>query len=217
MTSFTGKGSVAETSPLAGGVLNPLGREEAIELAGRADLLFWCGCKVSQNTSLNWTLPGPGQATIQLDLDATEFGPTFRPTVALNGDARAALAALRALLEERRRPGWVEEIARARGEAGVRRDAEATSGDSPLQPARVIAELARRLRPGDVVVSDASFSAGWLAAWVDVPVAGRSFLYARGQGGLGYAVPAASRRCLRSPGLPRRDRQRRRELLLRGR
>lgn len=200
VTSFTGKGSVVETSPLAGGVLNPLGREEAVELAGRADLLFWCGCKVGQNTSLNWTLPGPEQATIQLDLDATELGRTFRPTVALNGDARATLTALAALLEARRRPGWVEEIARARGEAGARRDAEATSGDSPLQPARVLAELARRLRPGDVVVSDASFAAGWLAGWVDAPVAGRSFLYARGQGGLGYAVPAAIGAAFARPG-----------------
>lgn len=200
VTSFSGKGSIAETSPLAGGVLNPLGREEAVELAGRADLLFWCGCKVGQNTSLNWTLPRAEQATIQLDLDPTELGRTFRPTVALNGDARAALAALCELVEERRRPGWLEEIECVRGEARTRREAEAGLEDAPLQPARVMAELARRLRPGDVVVSDASFSAGWLAGWVDAPAAGRSFLYARGQGGLGYAVPAAIGAALARPG-----------------
>jgi acetolactate synthase-1/2/3 large subunit len=200
LTSFSGKGSVAETAPFAGGVLNPLGREEAGWLAERADVLFWCGCKVGQNTSLNWTLPGPEQATIQLDLDATELGRTFRPTVALNGDARAALAALGDLLEERRRPGWLDEVARARSDGQERRDAEAVAAASPLQPARVMRELARRLQPEDVVVSDASFSAGWLAAYVEAREAGRSFLFARGQGGLGYAVPAAIGAAFARPG-----------------
>ena len=200
VTSFSGKGSVAETAPYAGGVLNPLGREEAIQLAERADVVFWCGCKVGQNTSLNWTLPRPEQATIQLDLDATELGRTFRPTVALNGDARAALAGLLGLLEERRRPGWLDEIAGAKREAEERRTAEASAADAPLQPARVVRELARRLCPGDVVVSDASFSAGWLAAYVDAPSPGRSFLFARGQGGLGYAVPAAIGAAVARPG-----------------
>jgi acetolactate synthase-1/2/3 large subunit len=52
-------------------------------------------------------------------------------------------------------------------------------------------ELSARLRPGDVVVSDASFSAGWVAAHVPARRAARDFLFARGLGGLGYALPAA--------------------------
>ena len=52
-------------------------------------------------------------------------------------------------------------------------------------------ELAARLSPEDVVISDASFSAGWIASHIPAQQAGRGFLFARGQGGLGYAVPAA--------------------------
>jgi acetolactate synthase-1/2/3 large subunit len=52
-------------------------------------------------------------------------------------------------------------------------------------------ELAKHLSPDDVVISDASFSAGWLATHVPARRPGRHFLFARGQGGLGYAVPAA--------------------------
>jgi acetolactate synthase-1/2/3 large subunit len=52
-------------------------------------------------------------------------------------------------------------------------------------------ELASRLGPDDVVVSDASFSAGWIATHIPARRAGRDFLFARGQGGLGYSVPAA--------------------------
>lgn len=191
VTSFSGKGIVDETMPYAGGVLNPLGSEEAIELAGRADLLVWVGCKVGQNTSLNWTLPASGQATIQVDVDATELGRTFRPTVALNGDVRATLEGLLERLDPQRRPDWLREAAQARAREHARRAEDADRDGRPLHPALVMRELARRLAPGDVVVGDASFSAGWIAAHVPARVAGRTFLFARGQGGLGYAIPAA--------------------------
>jgi acetolactate synthase-1/2/3 large subunit len=61
----------------------------------------------------------------------------------------------------------------------------------PIQPPRVMRELAARLGADDIVVSDASFSAGWIASHVPARKAGRGFLFARGQGGLGYSVPAA--------------------------
>jgi acetolactate synthase-1/2/3 large subunit len=200
VTSFTGKGAVDETAPHAAGVLNPLGTTASLELARRADTVFWCGCKVGQNTSHNWLLPLPHQATIQLDIDPAELGRTFRPSVALSGDARATLAALLREVPRRRRPSWRAECARAAGEAAAVRAAEEASEAVPAAPQRVMAELAARLRPGDVVVSDASFSAGWVAAHVPARRAARDFLFARGQGGLGYAVPAAIGAAAARPG-----------------
>ena len=82
VTSFTGKGAIDETSPHAAGVLNPLGPTASLELARRADTLLWCGCKVGQNTSHNWLLPLPHQATIQLDIDPAELGRTPPATTA---------------------------------------------------------------------------------------------------------------------------------------
>ncbi len=92
VTSLSGKGAVAETAPYSAGVLNPLGTTDSLDLVRRADVVFWCGCKVGQNTSHNWTLPLAEQATIHLDADGTELGRTFRPTVALNGDVRSSLS-----------------------------------------------------------------------------------------------------------------------------
>jgi acetolactate synthase-1/2/3 large subunit len=191
VTSFTGKGAVAETGPLAAGVLNPLGPTASLDLARRADVVFWCGCKVGQNTSHNWQLPLPGQVTIQLDIDPAELGRTFRPSVALSGDARTTLAALARMVQKRRRRSWRAEIARTvRAAAAIRAEEEAT-GSIPVAPQRAMAELAGRLLATDVVISDASFSAGWIAAHLPARAPGRNFLFARGQGGLGYAVPAA--------------------------
>jgi len=195
VTSFTGKGAMDETSPLSGGVLNPLGSTAALELAREADTVFWCGCKIGQNTSHNWQLPLPGQATIQLDIDPAELGRTFRPSVALYGDARATLRALISTLTRRRRPTWRRHAARVVSEAAAARLAEETSEAVPVAPQHVMAELAARLQADDVVISDASFSAGWLAAHVPARCGGRNFLFARGQGGLGYAVPAAIGAC----------------------
>lgn len=188
-TSFTGKGAVAETAPYAVGVVNPLGSQAAAALAARADAVFWIGCKVGQNTSLNWTLPQSGQATVQLDLDATELGRTFRPDAALAGDAAETLATLLETLPEQRHPDWRAEIAATLDES--ERVADADPDETPIQPARVMAELARQLGRDDVVVSDASFAAGWVATYLPAQTAGRRFLFARGLGGLGYAVPAA--------------------------
>jgi acetolactate synthase-1/2/3 large subunit len=194
VTSFSGKGAVEETAPYAAGVLNPLGTLASLELARRADLSLWCGCKLGQNTSHNWTLPPPGQATIHIDTDPAELGRTFRPTVALHGDATAALAALADSLERDSMPpvsDWTAEAAKVIERARLDRASEEASDAVPIWPQRVMRELARRLRPGDVVVADASFSAGWVAAHIPALQAGRDFLFARGQGGLGYSVPAA--------------------------
>jgi acetolactate synthase-1/2/3 large subunit len=191
VTSFSGKGAVPETAAYSAGVLNPLGTTDSLELVRRADVVFWCGCKVGQNTSHNWTLPLAEQATVHLDVDASELGRTFRPTVALNGDARATLEALLASLGDEARPDWRREVAKAKERAEHLRSEGEGSDVVPMLPPRVMRELATRLGPEDVVVSDASFSAGWIASHIPAQQAGRGFLFARGQGGLGYSVPAA--------------------------
>ena len=194
VTSLTGKGSVPETRAYSGGVLNPLGSKAAIDLIGEADLTIWCGSKVSQNTGLNWTLPTPEQATITIDIDPLEHGRTFRPTVPLLGDVRETIRALSAALGEDRskaNPEWTARIAEVRAECDTVKAQEMSSDAIPVQPPRIMAEIAKRLGPDDVVVSDASFSAGWIAGYIPATKPGRQFLYARGQGGLGYSVPGA--------------------------
>src|SRR5437773_1029775 len=191
VTSFSGKGAIAETDRHAAGVLNPLGTTESLAVTRRADVVFFVGCKVGQNTSHNWTLPLPEQATIHLDVDAAELGRTFGPTVALNGDARATLEALASRVRRVARPQWAAEVATLKEESVSKREKAEASGNTPIQPPRIMRELALRLGPDDVVVSDASFSAGWIATHLPARRAGRDFLFARGQGGLGYSVPAA--------------------------
>lgn len=194
VTSLSGKGSVPETRPYAAGVLNPLGSWAAIELIQEADLIVWCGSKVSQNTGMNWTLPKQDQATITIDFDPLEHGRTFRPTVPLLGDVREIVSALDTALGESlagTRPGWDARIAEVKATGEAAKKVEIESDMIPVSPPRVMNEIAKRLGPDDIVVSDASFAAGWIAGYIPALKSARQFLFARGQGGLGYSVPGA--------------------------
>ena len=190
-TSFTGKGSVTETESYSVGVLNPLGSQAARELAGEADLIIWLGSKVGQNTSLNWALPKPEQMTIQVDVDGSQLGRTFGPSSGLLGDVKATLEALIPLVEPKSVPQWQNRIAESKTAAWASTEPLRLSEASPVMPPRAMTELAKHLRPHDIVVSDASFSAGWISNYLKNPVPGRNFLFARGQGGLGYSTPAS--------------------------
>ncbi|HVJ42177.1 MAG TPA: thiamine pyrophosphate-binding protein [Dongiaceae bacterium] len=191
VTSLSGKGTVPETRPYVAGVLNALGSAAAIELIKEADLVIWCGSKASQNTAMNWTLPLANQATITIDADPLEHGRTFRPTLALCGDVKLTLEVLRAQLTAKPIKSWLARIAEVKAANEVVIGTEMAVESSPIQPPRVMRAVAERLTEADVVISDASWSAGWIGAYIKSIAPGRRFLYARGQGGLGYAVPAA--------------------------
>ncbi|QIN80887.1 thiamine pyrophosphate-binding protein [Rubrobacter marinus] len=190
VTTFTGKGSISETGPTPGRAEPPRGLT-ANRVVKRADLVFWCGSKVSQNTSVNWTIPAPEQATIHLDVDPAEPGRTFRPTVALNGDVKSTLSDLLNRVEPQERADWLDEVGNIKEEEAAPIREEEASDAVPLAPPRVMRELRERLSARDVVISDASFSAGWISAYLKAPEAGRNWIFARGQGGLGYSCPAA--------------------------
>lgn len=194
VTSLSGKGAVPETRAYAAGVLNPLGSAAAIELIQEADLVIWCGSKVSQNTGMNWTLPKPDQATITIDCDPAEHGRTFRPTQPLYGDVREVLRSLDAALGNSlagSRPAWDTRIAEVKAKTEADKAIEMASEQIPVLPPRIMREIAARLGDDDIVVSDASFSAGWISGYIPARKSERQFLFARGQGGLGYAVPGA--------------------------
>lgn len=191
VTSLSGKGSVPEDRPYAAGVLNPLGSWAAIELIKEADLIVWCGSKASQNTAMNWTLPAAEQATIVIDADPLEHGRTFRPTISLFGDIRETVKLLDRAIEEKPRPAWATRIAELKKKGDIAKEEEIGSEEIPLSPPRIMDAVARRLSDVDIVVSDASFSAGWIGGYIPARKPGRQFLYGRGQGALGYSVPAA--------------------------
>lgn len=148
VTSLSGKGSVPEMLPYAAGVLNPLGSAAAIELIQEADLIIWCGAKVSQTTGMSRTLPRPEQAAITIGFDPLEHGRSFRPTVALLGDVRDTVLALDAAKGASRagaNPEWDVRIAGVKARCDAAKAEEMASSQLPILPPRIMAEIAARL------------------------------------------------------------------------
>ena len=58
-------------------------------------------------------------------------------------------------------------------------------------PQHLMAQIQARLNPEDIVVSDASFSVGWVGTYLRALRGGQRFLFPRGLATMGFGVPAA--------------------------
>lgn len=192
-TTLMGKGAISEAHHLAVGVLGPIGMKSAEQTVRAADLVFLVGFKNAQNSTFGWTVPGPHQQVIHLEVDPEQVGRFFPTAAGLVGDAKATLAALLQLVPAGRqaRPAWLERVAGWKDEWAAYIRPEISSGEAPIKPQRVVAEIAAASAPQDVLVCDASFSSGWGAMFYPVQEAGRRMILPRGMAGLGFGLPAA--------------------------
>lgn len=189
--SMSGKGAIPENHPLAAGVLGALGGSSAArKLVEEADVILAVGYKFGQNPTFLWTLPGPTQRIVHLDIDGSEIGKLFPTNVGLVADARAGLSALLDACEQSRP---IETVAakvaalKAAWQAHLATEAVAAQPIKPQQVAAVINEVAG---PNAILVCDASFASGWGAMYFDV-TDDRRALFPRGMAGLGWGLPAA--------------------------
>ena len=209
-TTLTGKGAIAEDHPLSVGVTGTMGTTAAAAALAEADVVLLAGTKASGGATYGWTLPRPGQAVVQLDIDPAELGRAFDTAAALLGDAKAGLTAVLAELGPRAgaeavalspadglagaepdRSAWRARLAELTAEWRSARDRERASDAVPVTPQRVLAALEEALGPADRLICDASLASGWGGVYFEQRLPGRRVLSPRGLAGLGYALPAA--------------------------
>jgi acetolactate synthase-1/2/3 large subunit len=187
------KGTIADDHPRAVGIAGRFGVPMANEALQSADAVIFIGCKVGQNTTLNWTLPRAGTPVIEIDIDAEELGRNF-DSIAIHADAKLGAAALAAALPAgRARSQWDwAAIAKAQKSwwAGPIDYREAPV-IGVVKPQDVLRILSERLGNEDALVCDASLSSGWGATRWRTTAAGRRFFAPRGLAGLGWGLPAA--------------------------
>ena len=122
---------------------------------------------------------GPGAAKLPSGL--SESLAASVPVVALVSDLPARLA------PHRYRGAASQALDQAGLTAAWRaaRDAERASGQRPIAPQRVLADLEAALGPDDVLICDASLASGWGGVYLEQRRPGRRVLSPRGQAGLG--------------------------------
>jgi acetolactate synthase-1/2/3 large subunit len=201
-TTTMGKGAVDERHPLSVGVVGsfmastgPAHRLRS--LVTDADVILLVGSRTNENGTDTWTL-FPREATyVHLDIDAAEVGRNY-DSIRLVGDARLGLNDLTAALRGRDLAARTAAAGtvRARIAAGrAQREEDARdvsrSEATPIRPERVMWELDQVIDEETIMVSDASYSTIWMAAYLTARRAGQRFVSPRGLAGLGWGLPMA--------------------------
>ena len=202
--TMTGKGAIACTHPLSAGLF---GRYDRIAnaLIARTDCLLVAGCKLGEIATRRFTLIPDDVPLIHLDIVAEEFGRTARPDVSLWGDCREGIRDLADALDAdapRLRAERAEYAAEVKARMVKWRadvDHRLTSDESPINMARMVHELNRRLDPSALLVADGGFAAHWCGLLYDTKVPGRGFVPDRGFASIGYGLPGAMGAKLAAP------------------
>ena len=166
-------------------------------LVDEADLVVFVGCRAGSVTTERWRHPAPGKArVVHVDVDPEVIGVNYPTEVAVVGDARLALAALRDEVARYieappRRPFGRERVARAKAEKFAAFAELARSDETPIRPERIVATLQELLPPDALIVADAGTPCPYFSAYYEFRRAGRHFITNRAHGALGYALPAS--------------------------
>ena len=196
-TSINGKGSIAESSPVAIGVVGGNGaRPYANACVADADLIVYVGSRTDSTTTCHWTLP-PIESppiVIQIDVAPFEVGNNYPVAVGLVGDAKLALAALHEAIPRPsavagRNQARIDRLMQERADYWLDVDRQASIGSRPIKPAQVVRALRRYLDDDAIIVADPGTPTPFLAAQFELRRAGRTTIIPRAHGGLGYAIP----------------------------
>jgi len=205
--TMTGKGAIACTDALNAGLF---GRYDRIAnaLIDEADVVLVAGCKLGEIATKRFSIPKAGKTVIHLDILAEEFGRTYRPTVALWGDVREGIRDLASALagdakgRARERGDWAAGVSQrmAAWRSGVQE--RLTSGETPINVARLLSELNGAMPADGILVADGGFAAHWAGLIYDTKRPGRGFVPDRGFASIGYGLPGAIGAALAAQGRP---------------
>lgn len=193
-TTVSGQGAIAETHPLALGVVGSNGGSPFTrEVVDEADLVVFIGCRAGSVTTERWRSPPQGRTIIHIDSDPMVIGANYTTAVGLAADARLALHAIIDALEGRVIEGSNGATRAGRAWAGKRAAflPLAQSKETPIRPEAVVQALMDSLDEDATIVADPGTPCPYFSAHYRWPNAGRHFITNRAHGALGYALAAA--------------------------
>lgn len=194
-TTVSGQGSIAETDPLAVGVVGSNGGAPSTRsVVDEADLVVFVGCRAGSVTTERWRSPKKNATIIHIDSDAEVIGANYNTEVSIVADARLALRAMVEATKARRKlPGFSGQARAAKAwEAKLFHfEKLAHSTETPIRPERVVATLQKLLDDDAIIVADPGTPCPYFSAHYRWPKVGRHFITNRAHGALGYALAAS--------------------------
>jgi acetolactate synthase-1/2/3 large subunit len=199
-TSYQGKSAIAETHPLAVGVMNMYGEKVALKTIGEADLLLVIGCRLKpQDTCFESPdlIDPRRQKIVQIDIDSRNAGWVFPVDLGLTGDAQLVMRQLVDALQVRMGgkvptswSAWTRRVADTKRDEGYFDDTRLASDQVPIRSARVVRELREHLPADAIVTLDGGNNRVSMLHYYATRAAGTCFA-AAGIGAMSLAVPSA--------------------------
>lgn len=197
-TTVSGQGVIAETHPLAVGVVGSNGGVASTRaLVDAADLVLFVGCRAGSVTTERWRSPSHDKTILHIDNDPMVPGANYQTEAAIIADAKLALAGLIQAIESRYDsddlPDFDGKARAAAAWAAKLADFEplAMSSQSPITPEAVIHHLSAVLDDDAIVVADPGTPCPYVSAHYRWRRDGRVFITNRAHGALGYGMAAA--------------------------
>lgn len=189
-TSLNGKDVIPGSHPLSVGVVGTYSRGSANRVVLEADLVFFVGTETGGMTTHFWKVPPLGTRAIQIDIDPEALGRNYPPEVAINADARTALSRMLELAEgPADHRAWVDTAAGHVADWRLEHAPLLESGQVPIRPERLCAELTDLVPDDGIVVVDTGHAGMWMGGMFDLRTPTQSYL--RSAGHLGWAFPAS--------------------------
>jgi len=190
-TTISGKGSIDERCAHAVGVVGSNGgTPETRAVIDAADVIVFVGCRAGSVTTERWRHPARGESRIiHIDIDPAVPGRNYPVDVPLIADAKLALGALLEAVPARE--GDLTAVDAGKRAKFERFEALARSGETPIRPERVVAEVSRLLDADAQLVADPGTPCPYFSAYHVVRGTGRRYFSNRAHGALGYALAAA--------------------------
>ena len=194
-TSYNGKGTVTETSPVAVGMLGTWGHPCANRAVARADLVVILGASMGPDYTRfrDPDLIRPGEQTlIQVDIDPRNAGWVYPVDRAITADLADLLAMLRALgLDGGRREERLTRIAALQRETRWGELPVTSARQGYVHHADIVRGLQGFLSERDMLALDAGANRIWTTFGLRMPHRDR-LLVAGGTGIMGWGPPAAA-------------------------
>ncbi|MEM9682065.1 MAG: thiamine pyrophosphate-binding protein [Pseudomonadota bacterium] len=194
-TTISGQGSIADSHPLAVGVVGSNGgTPETRAIVDEADVVVFVSCRAGSVTTERWQHPVPGTAKIvHIDVDPGVIGASYETDAAIIGDAKLVLSALCEEVARRGKNGDAasgirDRIAALKKEKFDRFRALAESNDTPIKPERLVADLQAEMPEDGIIVADPGTPCPYFSAYYEQNVTGRQFISNRAHGALGFAM-----------------------------
>jgi acetolactate synthase-1/2/3 large subunit len=171
LTTPSGRGVIPEGHPLSLGQVGLYRTRPGRDVYQSADLIVSLGSRNEEFQTAAWRYYPEGASLVQVDIDPSELGRNFEPTVPVVGDAKLFLVDLLSSLRGKVRKTplatipRVKEIAEAKSAFRAEVADECARSSRPIRSSRVVHEACRAFGPGTVLVNENGSQDLWSYYW----------------------------------------------------